>query len=42
MAIINSSRGVLYKDSSESFAESARLEAQTLRDDINKYRDMKT
>ena len=38
MAIINSSRGILYADASEKFAESARNSALQLRDEINKYR----
>ena len=42
MAIINSSRGILYKDSSTRFAKSARSEAKQLRDVINSYRMLKT
>ena len=41
LAIINSSRGILYKDSSRRFADSARSEAQQLRDEINSYRILK-
>lgn len=37
-AIINSSRGILYKSSGPDFAEAAREEAKRLRDEINKYR----
>jgi orotidine-5'-phosphate decarboxylase len=42
LAIINSSRGILYKDSSRQYAASARSEAQQLRDEINSYRILKT
>ena len=38
MAIINSSRGIIYAGSDEDFAEKARFEALKLRDLINKYR----
>jgi orotidine-5'-phosphate decarboxylase len=42
MAIINSSRGILYKDSSEKFAQSAHVVAKSLRDEINHYRNLKS
>lgn len=38
MAIINSSRGIIYKSSSYDFAEKARDAASSLRNEINKYR----
>ncbi|MBU0497750.1 MAG: orotidine-5'-phosphate decarboxylase [Candidatus Thermoplasmatota archaeon] len=38
MAIINSSRGIIYADTSEKFAESARETAQTLQTTINSFR----
>lgn len=37
-AIINSSRGIIYADSSEKFAEIARIKTQELKDQINKFR----
>ncbi len=36
--IINSSRGILYADSGENFAQAARAATQKLRDDINSFR----
>jgi len=42
MAIINSSRGILYTDTSETYAKSARSEAVSLRDTINKFRKLKS
>ncbi len=36
--IINSSRGIIYAGSGEDFADSARLAARKLRDEINKHR----
>lgn len=36
--VINSSRGVLYASSGEDFAEAARVETLSLRDEINQYR----
>jgi orotidine-5'-phosphate decarboxylase len=36
--IINSGRSIIYASSDEDFAEKAHLEAQKLRDEINKYR----
>ncbi|MEK7600160.1 MAG: orotidine-5'-phosphate decarboxylase [Patescibacteria group bacterium] len=36
--IINSSRAILYADSSENFADVARQKAQAVKDEINKYR----
>jgi len=36
--IINSSRGIIYVSEGKDFAEKARLAAQSLRDEINKYR----
>lgn len=38
LAIINSSRGILYASQGEDFARAARDEAAKLRDSINKYR----
>ncbi|MEO8166734.1 MAG: orotidine-5'-phosphate decarboxylase [bacterium] len=38
MAVINSSRGILYASSGEDFAQAARAAALQLRDDINKIR----
>jgi len=38
MAIINSSRGILYAGKDETFKEKARAEAISLRDEINKFR----
>lgn len=38
MAVINSSRGILYASSDEDFAEAARVAAMKLRDDINMIR----
>ena len=38
MAIINSSRGVIYAGSNEKFYEKSRQKAEFLRDEINKYR----
>jgi orotidine-5'-phosphate decarboxylase len=38
LAIINSSRGILYASSGEDFADAARNEAKRLRDSINAYR----
>jgi orotidine-5'-phosphate decarboxylase len=37
-AIINSSRQILYASKGKDFAVAARKAAQTLRDEINKYR----
>jgi orotidine-5'-phosphate decarboxylase len=38
MAIINSSRGIIYTGNDEDFAEKSRKKALSLRDEINKYR----
>jgi orotidine-5'-phosphate decarboxylase len=38
MAIINSSRGIIYKSNDHDFAEKARNAALSLRNEINKYR----
>jgi len=38
MAIINSSRGIIYASKDESFAEKAKIKAKSLRDEINRYR----
>jgi orotidine-5'-phosphate decarboxylase len=38
MAIINSSRGIIFASNSEDYAEKARDEAISLRDEINKFR----
>jgi len=38
MAVINSSRGILYASSGEDFAEAARKKTQSLRTTINEYR----
>lgn len=38
MALINSSRGIIYAGSSENFAEKARNAAESLRNEINRYR----
>ncbi|MDP2959880.1 MAG: orotidine 5'-phosphate decarboxylase, partial [candidate division Zixibacteria bacterium] len=38
LAIINSSRGVIYASSEKDFAQSARDEAKKLRDLFNSYR----
>ncbi len=38
MAIINSSRGIIYSDSSDNFAEVARETAQSLQTSINSFR----
>ena len=38
MAVINSSRGIIYAGSDKDFAESSRSKALSLRDEINKYR----
>jgi orotidine-5'-phosphate decarboxylase len=38
MAIINSSRGIIYASKDETFAEKAKNEAKSLRDEINRYR----
>lgn len=38
LAIINSSRGIIYADSDEEFAEAARKQALTLKEAINKHR----
>jgi orotidine-5'-phosphate decarboxylase len=38
LAIINSSRAILYASSGEDFAQAARSEAQKLRDSINRCR----
>ncbi|MBU0687816.1 MAG: orotidine-5'-phosphate decarboxylase [Candidatus Margulisbacteria bacterium] len=37
-AIINSSRGIIYADSTENFAKAAREKAKALKDEINSYR----
>lgn len=39
MAIINSSRGVIYASDTEDFAQEARRVAETMRDQINEARD---
>ncbi|MEN9328334.1 MAG: orotidine-5-phosphate decarboxylase [Candidatus Parcubacteria bacterium] len=39
--IINSSRGVIYASDGEDFADAAKREVITLRDEINKYRTVK-
>lgn len=41
MAVINSSRGILYASQDKDFAEAARREAATLRDSINAIRKKK-
>ena len=38
MAIINSSRGIIYAAKDESFVEKAKIEAKMLRDQINRYK----
>ena len=38
MAIINSSRGIIFASKDENFADEARNKAQYLKDEINKYR----
>ena len=38
MAIINSSRGIIFAGDDENFAEKSRDAALSLRDEINKYR----
>ena len=38
MAIINSSRGIIFAGGNEDFAEKSRIKASSLRDEINKYR----
>ncbi|MDH7507215.1 MAG: orotidine-5'-phosphate decarboxylase [Candidatus Thermoplasmatota archaeon] len=38
MAIINSSRAIIYAANDESFSEKAKTQAQLLRNEINKYR----
>ena len=38
MAVINSSRGIIFAGSDENFAETSRNKAIKLRDEINKYR----
>jgi orotidine-5'-phosphate decarboxylase len=38
MALVNSSRGIIYAENSEEFAKKARVQARNLRDEINKYR----
>ena len=38
LAIINSSRGIIYASSDKDFAQSARVEAKRLRDLFNSYR----
>jgi len=38
MAIINSSRGIIYAGNDTDFADSARRKAKELKDEINKYR----
>jgi len=42
MAVINSSRGIIYASSGEDFADTARRETQTLRDSINAIRTKKS
>jgi len=37
--IINSSRGIIFASDGKDFAEAARKEAESLRDEINKYRN---
>jgi orotidine-5'-phosphate decarboxylase len=39
MAVVNSSRGILYASAGEDFAGKARLAALALRDEMNRYRD---
>lgn len=39
MAVINSSRGIIYAGSDEDFAEKARAATETLRDQINSFRN---
>lgn len=41
LALFNSSRGILYKSSGNDFAEAARKEAESLRDQINEIRNSK-
>ena len=41
MAIINSSRGIIYASNGENFAEAARKKALKLRDNINRFREKK-
>jgi orotidine 5'-phosphate decarboxylase subfamily 2 len=38
MAVINSSRGIIYAGSGKDFAEKSRIKALSLRDEINSYR----
>ena len=38
MAIINSSRGIIFAGNNENFAETSREKAQFLQNEINKYR----
>ncbi len=38
MAIINSSRGIIYASKDENFSEKVKIQAESLRDEINKYR----
>ncbi len=40
-ALVNVSRGILYKSAGEDFATAAGAEAARLRDEINQYRDQK-
>jgi orotidine-5'-phosphate decarboxylase len=35
--LVNSSRGIIYKDSSEAFAQVAGQEANTLQQEMSKY-----
>ncbi|MCJ7497370.1 MAG: orotidine 5'-phosphate decarboxylase [candidate division Zixibacteria bacterium] len=39
LAIINSSRGIIYASSDKDFAEAARREAERLRNEFNLYRE---
>ncbi|NIR47006.1 orotidine-5'-phosphate decarboxylase [candidate division KSB1 bacterium] len=41
LALFNVSRGIIYKSSERDFAEAAKREAETLRDQINEFRKMK-
>jgi orotidine-5'-phosphate decarboxylase len=40
--VINSSRAILYAGSDENFAHAARIAAQATRDEINRYRSVRT
>ena len=41
MAIINSSRGIIYASDGKDFSNAARKEAVKLRDEINRFREKK-